>query len=74
MFLSKDFDIHLKDNSGKIPYEVCTDEECKEILKKFEEKKEYYLEYLKGSNLPISLTTIIKGEVLKVKKPFMTLK
>lgn len=43
------------------------------MIKKYEEKKETYNEYIKG-NLPLSLTTIVRGEILKVKRPFMNLK
>jgi hypothetical protein len=42
-------------------------------LKKYENKKETYQEYVKG-NLPISLTTIVRGTILKAKRPFMGLK
>jgi ankyrin repeat protein len=39
MLLQKDVDIHLKDNNGKIALEICNDEECMNILKKYEDKK-----------------------------------
>ena len=73
MLLEKEVDIHLKDNSGKTAYDVCADEECRKLLKKYEEKREIYNEYVRG-NLPVSLTTVFRGVILKAKRPFMTLK
>ena len=73
MLLEKEVDIHLKDNSGKTPYDVCADEECKKLLKKYEEKREIYNEYVRG-HLPVSLTTISRGIIMKAKRPFMSLK
>ena len=73
MLLEKEVDVHLKDNSGKTAYDVCTDEECKKLLKKYEEKKEIYKEYVRG-HLPVSLTTIYHGCIMKAKRPFMNLK
>lgn len=73
MLLDKDVDINIKDNYGKTCFDLCSDSQCITILKKYEDKKETYQEYVKG-NLPISLTTIVRGEILKAKRPFMTLK
>jgi ankyrin repeat protein len=39
MLLDKDVDIHIKDNNGKLPIDICTDEECTILLKKYEDKK-----------------------------------
>jgi serum/glucocorticoid-regulated kinase 2 len=73
MLLDKDVDIHIKDNNGKMPLDICTDEECIILLKKYEDKKETYHEYVKG-NLPLSLTTLVRGVIMKAKRPFMNLK
>lgn len=73
MLLDKDVDINIKDNHGKTALDICNDEECINLLKKYEDKKETYHEYVKG-NLPLSLTTIVRGTILKAKRPFMNLK
>ena len=73
IILDNEIDINLKDSSGKTAIDLCLDDECKNLLKKYEEKRESYNEYIRG-NLPISLTTIFRGMVLKAKRPFMTLK
>lgn len=73
MLLDKDVDVSLKDHTGKTAYDICLDEECKNMLKKYEEKRESYNEYVRG-NLPLSLTTIFRGKILKAKRPFMNLK
>ena len=73
MLLDKDVDIHIKDNYGKTAIELCSDSECMKLIKKYEDKKQTYQEYVKG-NLPISLTTIVRGTVMKAKRPFMSLK
>ncbi len=73
MLLDKDVDIQIKDNHGKTALDICTDEECITLLKKYEDKKETYNEYVKG-NLPLSLTTIVRGVIMKAKRPFMNLK
>ncbi len=73
MILDRDVDINIKDNNGKTAIEYCNDEDCIKLLKKYEDKKETYHEYVKG-NLPISLTTIVRGVILKAKRPFMNLK
>lgn len=36
MLLEKEVDITLKDNSGMTPLEVCSDEECIALLKRYE--------------------------------------
>jgi hypothetical protein len=63
----------MKDTYGKTALDICQDQGCCELIKKYEEKKETYNEYIKG-NLPLSLTTIVRGEILKCKRPFMKLK
>lgn len=73
MLLDKDIDINIKDNHGKAPLDLCSDAQCINLLKKFQDKKETYQEYVKG-NLPLSLTTIVRGTILKAKRPFMSLK
>ena len=73
MLLDKEVDIHIKDNHGKTPFDVCNEDECLNILKRYEDKKETYHEYVKG-DLPIALTTIVRGLILKAKRPFMNLK
>ena len=73
MLLDREIDVHLKDNMGKTALEVCQNEECKKLLKKYSETREGYNEYIKG-NLPLSLTTIFRGNILKAKRPFMSLK
>lgn len=66
-------DINIRDNYGKTAVDICSDQECINLLKKYEDKKETYQEYVKG-NLPISLTTIVRGTIFKAKRPFMGLK
>lgn len=39
MLLEKDVDVSLKDQTGKTAYEICLDDECKNLLKKYEEKR-----------------------------------
>jgi len=73
LLLDKDVDVSLRDQTAKAPYDVCLDDECKNLLKKYEEKRESYNEYVRG-NLPLSLTTIFRGTLLKAKRPFMNLK
>lgn len=73
ILLEKEVDVNVKDNAGKTAYDVCLDEECRQLLKKYEEKRESYNEYVRG-NLPLSLTTIFRGKILKAKRPFMNLK
>lgn len=73
MLLDKDVDVNIKDNYGKTCMDLCSDSECIKLLKKYEDKKETYQEYVKG-NLPISLTTIVRGAIMKAKRPFMGLK
>lgn len=73
MLLDKDVDIHVKDNHGQTAMDICTDEECLTLMRKYEDKKETYHEYVKG-NLPLSLTTIVRGVIMKAKRPFMNLK
>lgn len=36
MILTKEIDIHIKDNTGKTAIEVCMDEECIDLIKKYE--------------------------------------
>ena len=36
MLLDKDIDASIKDHSGKTAYDICLDEECKNMLKKYE--------------------------------------
>lgn len=71
--LEKEVDVTVKDHTGKTPFDVCLDEECQKMLKKYEEKRETYNEYVQG-NLPLSLTTAFRGLILKAKRPFMNLK
>jgi hypothetical protein len=42
MLLDKDVDIHIKDNHGKTALDICADEECITLLRKYEDKKETY--------------------------------
>lgn len=35
MLLDKDVDINIKDNNGKTAIDICTDEECTLLLKKY---------------------------------------
>ena len=39
MLLDKDVDIHIKDNHGKTALDICTDDECLTLLRKYEDKK-----------------------------------
>lgn len=36
MLLEKDLDVSLKDQTGKTAFDVCLDEECRNLLKKYE--------------------------------------
>jgi hypothetical protein len=73
MLLKKDVDVGLKDQAGQTAWEVTKDEECRNLLKKYEEKREIYNEYVR-LNLPLSFTTIFRGKVFKARKPFLNLK
>lgn len=42
MLLEKDIDIGVKDNSGKTAIDICSDEECITLMRKYEDKKETY--------------------------------
>lgn len=39
MLLEKEVDVCLKDHTGKTAYDVCLEDECKNMLKKYEEKR-----------------------------------
>ncbi len=36
LLLEKDLDVSLKDQTGKTAYDICLDEECRNLLKKYE--------------------------------------
>jgi|694.fasta_scaffold109757_1 hypothetical protein len=35
LLLDKDIDVTIKDQSGKTAYDVCLEDECKNMLKKY---------------------------------------
>ena len=37
--LDKDVDINIRDNYGKMAIDICSDQECINLLKKYEDKK-----------------------------------
>lgn len=39
MILDRDVDINIKDNHGKTAAELCSDADCVNLLKKYEDKK-----------------------------------